>query len=111
MANIPKKAIDRLTKEVGKFQKILTAAKVRDINEADTLKIVTDMLSDIFGFDKYTEITSEYVIKGTYCDIAVKIDDALKYLMEVKAVGIDLKDGHLKQAINYGATRVFSGLY
>ncbi len=37
MPSIPKKVIDRLVKQVPKFQRILKKAKDRDINEADTI--------------------------------------------------------------------------
>ena len=103
MATIPKRVSERLVKETKKFQRVLSAAKDRDINESDTVVIVTDMLSALFGFDKYTEVTSEYAIKGTFCDLAVQVDDSLKYLIEVKAIGLDLKDAHTRQAVNYGA--------
>jgi len=104
MVNIPKKIRDRLSKEIPRFQKILADAKNRDIHESDTVTIVTDMLGSVFGFDKYTEITSEHAIKGTFCDLAVKIDGSVKYLIEVKAIGLDLKENHLRQAVHYGAT-------
>ena len=103
MVTIPKKVKDRLVKQIPRFQKILASAKNRDIHESDTVTIVVDMLESVFGFDKYAEITSEHAIKGTFCDLAVKIDGNVKYLIEVKAIGLDLKDNHLRQAINYGA--------
>jgi hypothetical protein len=103
MATIPKSVTDRLAKETRRFQRILKAAKDRDINESDTVVIITDMLSNLFGFDKYTEITSEYAIRGTFCDIAVQINGKVKYLIEVKAIGLDLKESHLRQAVGYGA--------
>ncbi|MDY6843398.1 MAG: type I restriction enzyme HsdR N-terminal domain-containing protein [Thermodesulfobacteriota bacterium] len=62
------------------------------------------MLASVFGFYKYTEITSEQSIKSTFCDLAVKLDGKIKYLIEVKAIGLNLKENHLHQAINYGAT-------
>lgn len=105
MATIPKKVTDRIAKTLGNFQKILANAKDRDVNEADTVTIVADIVSNVFGFDKYTEITSEYCIRGTYCDLAVKVDGKPQYLIEVKAIGLTLKDNHLRQAINYGANQ------
>ena len=104
MITIPKKVRDRLVKQIPRFQKILADAKNRDIHESDTVTIVVDMLESVFGFDKYSEVTSEQTIKATYCDLAVKIDGSIKYLIEVKAIGLDLKDNHLRQAVNYGAT-------
>ena len=103
MVTVPKKVIARLIKEVSAFQSILTAAKDRDDNESDTADIVKDILDRVFGYDKYTEVTSEYAIKKTYCDLAVKLDGTVKYLIEVKAIGLALKENHLRQAVNYGA--------
>jgi hypothetical protein len=31
--------------------------------------IVSDMLADVFGYDKYNEITRELCVRGTYCDL------------------------------------------
>lgn len=105
MAQIPKKVIERFQKTVSKFQTILKTAKDRDINESDTVSIINDILCDVFGFDKYFELTSEFAIRGTYCDLAIKLDNKIQYLIEVKAVGLDLKENHLRQAVNYGANQ------
>src|SRR5690606_26386826 len=86
-------------------QPILAAVKSRDIGEADTVTIVKDLLADVFGYDKYAELTSEYSIRGTFCDLATKIDGALQTLIEVKAIGLELKDHHVKQAIDYAANQ------
>lgn len=104
MIKIPKKVSDRLKKEIGTFQKVLAKAKDRDVNESDTVTIITDMLASVFGFDKYTELTSEQAIRGTYCDLALKLEGKTKFLIEVKAIGLNLKENHLRQAIGYGAT-------
>ena len=62
-----------------------------------------DILADIFGYDKYSEITSELAIRGTYCDLAIKIDGKFQYLIECKSIGTELKEAHLRQALDYGA--------
>jgi len=103
MATISKRVSERLTKQTRKFQNILKKAVVRDINESDTVVIVQDMLSEVFGYEKYSEITSEYQIKSTFCDLAIKVDGNVKYLIEVKAIGLDLKDSHINQAVGYGS--------
>jgi len=105
MATLPKKAAERLIAGLKRFQPILAAAKSRDVGESDTVTIVTDMLAEVFGFDKYSEITSEYAIRGTYCDLAIKMDGTLQTLIEVKAIGIELKDAHVKQAVDYAANQ------
>ena len=105
MAVIPKKVIERLVTGVKQFQPILASARSRDINEADTVTIVKDMLADIFGYDKYSEVTSEYAIRGNYCDLATKIDGVIAALIEVKAIGLELKDQHVRQAVDYAANQ------
>lgn len=100
---VPKRVTERLSTEIRRFQNVLKKAKDRDVNESDTVTIITDILSNVFGYDKYNEITSEQAIRGTYCDLAVKIDGKIKYLIEVKAIGLELKENHLRQALNYGA--------
>ena len=102
---IPSKASERLSSGLKRFAPILAAAKSRDVNESDTSMIVTDMLADIFGYDKYSEVTRELAIRGTYCDLATRIDGKFQMLIEVKAIGLELKDGHAKQAVDYAANQ------
>ncbi|MEN6627236.1 MAG: type I restriction enzyme HsdR N-terminal domain-containing protein [Candidatus Sumerlaeia bacterium] len=105
MGNLSKKSNERIAAGLKRFQPILSAAKARDVNESDTVVIVTDILQDIFGYDKYSEITSEHMIRGTFCDLAVKLNGELALLIEVKAIGLDLKDQFVKQAVDYAANQ------
>lgn len=100
---IPKRAHDRIVAGLKQYQKIVGKLRERDISEADTVTVVKDMLTDIFGYDKYAELTSEQQIRGTFCDLAIKVEGKIYYLAEVKAAGINLNNSHLRQAINYGA--------
>jgi hypothetical protein len=84
MTSVPAKVATRIAAGVRKFQPIIASAKSRDVNESDTAVIVADMLQEICGYDKYSEITSEYAIRGSYCDIAVKLDGSLAFPIEVK---------------------------
>ena len=102
---IPSKVMDRFTDNITVFQKVLQNARDRDVNESDTVTIVKDMLASVMGFDKYEEVTSEYSIRGTYCDLATKLDGAVRYLVEVKAIGLALKENHLRQVVSYGSSQ------
>lgn len=105
MLKIPKKVLDRFSNNLKAFQSVALSHKTRDVSEADTVTLVKDVLADVFGYDKYAELTSEQQIRGTFCDLAVKIDDKIKYLIEVKAAAIELNESHLRQAVNYGANQ------
>src|SRR5271155_1404361 len=103
--SLSNKVADRLIAGIKHFQPILADAKARDDGEANTVTIIKDMLADVFGYDKYSEVTSEHAIKGTYCDLAIKIENAIQTLIEVKAIGIELKEAHVKQAVDYAANQ------
>lgn len=105
MASIPNKVATRLAAGIKRFQPVLIAAKSRDDNEADTVKIIIDLLSEVFGYDKYADITSEHLIKGTYCDLAIRFEEKLHFLIEAKAIGLELKDVYVKQAVDYAANQ------
>jgi hypothetical protein len=105
MPQVPARVASRLQAGIKRFQPILASAKSRDVGESDTVIIVTDMLSEVFGFDKYSEITSECAIRGTWCDLGIKIDGVFQYLIEVKAIGLELKDSYTKQAVDYSANQ------
>jgi hypothetical protein len=105
MSSTPARVAERLIAGLRRYQPILSSAKSRDVNESDTSMIVTDIVADVFGYDKYSEITRELCIRGTYCDLATRIDGKFQMLIEVKAIGLDLKDSHIKQAVDYAANQ------
>ena len=100
---IPAKVQERLVAGIKKYQPIVARAQDRDINESDTVTIITDIFESVLGYDKFSEITSELAIKKTFCDLAIRLDGEVRLLIEVKAAGIDLKEQHMQQAVNYGS--------
>jgi hypothetical protein len=102
---VSQKVATRISSELKRYQGILAAAKQRDISESNTVVILVDILSDVLGYDKYQHITTEHSIRGTYVDLAVVFDEETRFLIEAKAIGIELKDAHIKQAVDYGANK------
>ena len=97
------KVADRIAAQMKRYQGVLATIQKKDISEADTVTVINDILADVCGYDKYHEVTSQYAIRGTFVDLAVKVDENIRFLIEVKAIGIELKDSHIKQAIDYAA--------
>lgn len=93
---------DEIKKSLKSFLPILRQAKARNANEADTSNIVHKFFQDVLGWD-FLDLTSEYKIKSTYCDLAIKVGGDILLLIEVKAIGLNLKDEHLHQASTYAA--------
>ena len=104
---VPSRVLSRLVSGLKKFQPILENAKTRDVNESDTVTILVDILQDVFGYDKYTDITSEHAIRGTFVDLAIKHDGKLILLIEVKAVNTDLKEALFKRRLIFWNASVF----
>jgi hypothetical protein len=100
---IPKKVSERLVDGIKKFKPLVAQQKAKDIAEADTVILVTEILDEVFGYDKFTEITSEFAVKNRWCDLATKIDEKVQTLIEVKAIGHELKLPHADQAVFYAA--------
>jgi predicted type IV restriction endonuclease len=103
VSKIAKRVGDRLTEGLKKYQPLVAGLRERDVSEADTVTVIKDMLCDVFGYDKYLDLTSEQQIRGTFCDLAIKLEGKVYYLAEVKSAGTTLNDSHLRQAVNYGA--------
>ncbi|TPL02402.1 MULTISPECIES: type I restriction enzyme HsdR N-terminal domain-containing protein [unclassified Mesorhizobium] len=103
MNKLPKKFVDRIASNIKKYQRIAVTQQKSDVAEADTVTLVKDILAEVFGYEKYQELTSEHQIKATYVDLAIKIGGKLRLLVEVKSAGAELADNHLRQVIDYGA--------
>lgn len=88
---MPKKVLDRLQDGLKRLIPIIQQQKARDVSEADTVTLVKDLLSDAFGYDKYAELSSEHAIRGTYCDLAIKIDTR-KELRKLVDINVDEED-------------------
>jgi hypothetical protein len=104
---MPKRVLDRATSNLKRFLPIIEQQRARDVSEADTVTLVKDVMCEILGYDKYSELTGEHLIRGTYCDLAVTLGPSKRpdILCEVKAIGTKLDERHVKQAIDYAANQ------
>ena len=102
---VNQKTRTRIVGELKQFIQVIEDAKKRDISESDTVVIIGDMLASVMGYRKYTEITTEFAIRGTYVDLAIKINGEVWFLIEAKAINTELKPPHVKQAVDYAANQ------
>lgn len=100
---IPAKVASRVSQRLKELQPTISDARKRDVSESDTALIVVDVLSDVLGYKKLEEITTERAIRGTFADLAVRVGNDTRFLVEVKAVNTELKEAHVTQAVNYAA--------
>lgn len=95
------KALERIKKGLRRMSNIVERAARDDYKEADTRKIVSDMLCECLGWDKFENVTVEQMINSRYADYVVKTDDEEVFVVEVKQIGLKLKETHLNQARQY----------
>ena len=85
-------------KKIGKPTLML---KDKDAAEADTRHLVTDILVDLLGFDKYENLTAEFAVKGDWADYGIRIEKQLEAFVEVKRISQKLSSTHLRQVESY----------
>lgn len=101
MAVYQDKAKERIKSGLGRMMRIVEKGKANDYNEADTRKIVTDFLTQYLGWDQFDDITAEQIIGSRYADFVIKSNGDQLAVIEVKQIGLKLKDTHLNQARQY----------
>lgn len=85
------------------YNKKFLSGSITELDESGTRLMINSFLTDVLGYAPIEEVRTEYMIKGTYADYVVQIKGTRHFLVEVKALSLDLSDKHLRQAINYGA--------
>lgn len=79
------------------------SGSITELDESGTRLLVNHLLADVLGFLPIEEIKTQYMIRGTYADYMIQSKGERHFLVEVKALSLNLSDKHLRQAINYGA--------
>ncbi|WP_172135415.1 DpnII family type II restriction endonuclease [Adlercreutzia sp. ZJ473] len=101
MAVYQDKAKERIKKGLRRMSGIVERGIRDEYKEADTRKIVSDMLCEQLGWDKFENVTAEQMIGSRYADYVVKTDQEAVFVVEVKQIGLKLKETHLNQARQY----------
>ena len=86
MAKITKKVQERLRAGLRRFRPLLKAAREREASRADTATLALDLLSDLFGFDRYSEVTSELDNREAVYDFAIHSGGAVAMLVRVSPI-------------------------
>ncbi len=85
------------------YSKKFLSSKSMELDESGTRLMINSFLIDVLGYEPIEEIKTEYMIRGTYADYVVQIKGIQHFLVEVKALSLQLSSNHLRQATNYGA--------
>ena len=92
-------------RKLRRLQPLVAECKEKDMNEAQTRVRLRKILVDLLGYDEFKDITNELLVRGMgtdHLDFVVKLKEQLKFIIELKAVGIPLREKYLKQVLTYG---------
>ena len=95
-------AID-ITKDLKRYIPIFQQAHDQGINEAETSVRISKFFEEVLGYDVFSEISREHVVKERNVDYAIKLNGKVRFFIEVKQAGMSLKERQIEQAENYAA--------
>lgn len=72
-----------------------------ELDESATRIMINSLLNEILGYQELDEIKTEFSIKGEFADYVVQLQRKKHFVVEVKAIQIDLNERHLRQSLTY----------
>ncbi|HWR21288.1 MAG TPA: type I restriction enzyme HsdR N-terminal domain-containing protein [Verrucomicrobiae bacterium] len=96
-----------IRKPLKRFLPYLLEARTNGLNEADTVLRLCRFFENVLGYDGLQDISREAEMKRKYVDICVKVDGAVRLLVEAKAADQKLRDRHIEKAQSYASQNNF----
>ena len=77
------------------------------LDESATRIMTNNFLTEILGYQELVEIKTEFRIRSEYADYVVQLKRKKHFVVEVKSIGLDLSEKHLRQSLSYAANELF----
>ncbi len=102
--SIPTQAqITQFSNKLKEYKKRYLQKRYGELDESATRIMVNSLLTEVLGYTELEEIKTEYQIRGEYADYVIQLARKKHFVVEVKAVQLDLSEKHLRQSIAYAA--------
>lgn len=85
------------------YRKKYLTKKYTELDESATRIMVNALLSKVLGYKELEDIKTEYEIRGTYADYVIQIARKKWFVVEVKAISVNLNEHHIRQSLGYAA--------
>lgn len=92
-----------LNKKLREYRQKYLKKDLRELDESATRILVNNFLTEVLGYEELVDIKTEYEIKGSYADYIIQLKQKKMFVVEVKQIGINLNDNHIRQAVGYAA--------
>lgn len=90
-------------KKLQNYSKQYLKKQYKDLDESATRLMINSLLTNVLGYTELEEIKTEYRIRGEYADYIIQVKRKKQFVVEVKAIQLDLSERHLRQSISYAA--------
>ena len=88
-------------KQLREYRKKYLRKEFAEIDESATRIMVNSFLCDVLGYEELVDIKTEYRIRDTYADYVIQTARKKNFIVEVKAMQLDLNQRHIKQSVEY----------
>jgi hypothetical protein len=95
--------IKTLNKKLRDYRRRYLLKDLRNIDESATRILVNNFLTSALGYEELVDIKTEYEIKGSYADYIIQLGLKKQFVVEVKQIGVNLNNGHIRQTVGYAA--------
>ena len=95
--------INELKERLKTYKRKYLRKEFNSVDESGTRIMTNSFLTEVLGYKELEEIKTEYRIRGEYADYVVQLKRKKHFIVEVKAIQLDLHDKHLRQSLNYAA--------
>ena len=93
--------IQETTKKLREYRKRYLRKEFAEIDESATRIMINSFLCDVLGYEELVDIKTEYRIRDTYADYVIQTARKKNFIVEVKAMQLDLNQRHIRQSMEY----------
>ena len=90
-----------VTKQLRAYRRRYLKKEFADIDESATRIMINFFLCDVLGYEELVDIKTEFRIRETYADYVIQTDRKKNFIVEVKAMQVDLNKRFVRQSVEY----------
>ena len=94
---------EKFIKSLSKYKAKYLGKDKLDLDESSTRLMINYFLSSVLGYVELQDISTEHRISDKYADYVIELGRKKHFVVEVKAIKLDLSDKHFRQALEYAA--------
>jgi hypothetical protein len=97
------KQLQELRTKLKDYKRKYLKKEFSSLDESATRIMTNNFLTEILGYQELVEIKTEYRIRSEYADYVIQLKRKKHFVVEVKSIGLDISEKHLRQSLSYAA--------